>query len=231
MPKHAPRSTETPQASVVKDRRTSISYVGPRQLIAALAGTLLFGLASHANFTILLPSNTPDIFLPALLIPLFFGVLYGPWVGLVVGGFGFLLGDYVANYWLHDLSGNIGYLFYALTMVNRDVIGWNGFPGYLGSAMIGIIAGLTRLRIRRYNTIESLATVGVICAAATAAGIAIAVYGAVWLYRSPFYTLADATTAFFDIFVPNLLFALLALPVLLWIYDGLILRRKTTNMR
>src|ERR1700694_3725304 len=90
----------------------SIWYVGPSQVIAAILGVALYGLFIHVNLIFILPMGTLDVFLPALLIPLFFGVIFGPWVGLVVGGFGFLLGDYVANTWLHDLSWNNGYLSY-----------------------------------------------------------------------------------------------------------------------
>ena len=60
-------------------------------------------------------------------------------------------------------------------------------------------------------------------------GIAIVVYGAVWLYGSPFYTLREATSAFFNSTMPNLLFALVILPLLLWVYDLLAWRGKKTR--
>jgi energy-coupling factor transport system substrate-specific component len=231
-PDNNPHSTKTPRipqggpAPVLNNKKASLWYVGPRQIIAAILGIVLYGLLSHINLIILIPTGTLDVFLPALLIPLFFGALYGPWVGLVVGGFGFLLGDYVANVWLHDLSWNNGFLFYSSALINfRDLLGWNGVPGYLANAMIGLIAGLTRISIRRYNNLQSLATVAVICAAGMIVGIAIVVYSAVWLYRSPYYALGEATSAFFNSTFPNLLFALVVLPLLLWVYE-LIVRGK-----
>jgi len=160
-----------------------------------------------------------DVFLPSLLIPLFFGVIFGPWVGLVVGGFGFLLGDYVANMWLHDLSWNNDYLFYGSALINfRDLIGWNAVTGYLANGMIGLVAGLTRITTRRYNNLQALATVGLICAAGIAVGIVVVAYSA-GLYHSPYYRLGEATSAFFDSLLPNLLFALVVLPLLLFLYD------------
>src|ERR1700681_2851361 len=153
-----PKTTGTPRipqrggSSSLYGKSASIWYVGPSQIIAAILGVAQYGLFSHVNLILILPMGTLDVFLPALLIPLFFGVIFGPWVGLVVGGFGFLLGDYVANMWLHDLSLNNGYLFYDSALINfRDLIGWNGVGGYLSNAMIGLVAGLTRLSIRRYN--------------------------------------------------------------------------------
>jgi energy-coupling factor transport system substrate-specific component len=226
MPTNHPKSTGTariPQhgrAPSLYDRKASIWYVGPRQVIAAILGVALYGLFSHVNLIFILPLGALDVFLPALLIPLFFGVIFGPWVGLVVGGFGFLLGDYVANMWLHDLSWNNGYLFYQSALINyRDLVGWNGVAGYLVNALLGLVAGLTRLSIRRYNTAQALAMVGVVCAAGITAGTATVVYSAMWLYGSPFYTLREATTALFDTALPNLLLALVVLPLLLWVYD------------
>src|ERR1700719_475518 len=193
MPTNIPKPAGTPRlpqggrVPLPNSKKTSLWYVGPRQIIAALLGVALYGLFSHVNLIFILPLGTLDVFLPALLIPLFFGVIFGPWVGLVVGGFGFLLGDYVANMWLHDLSWNNGYLFYDSALINfRDLIGWNGVGGYLSNALIGLVAGLTRSSIRRYNTAQALATVSVVCAAGITAGTAIVVYSGVWYYGSPF---------------------------------------------
>lgn len=221
-----PRSTGTPPvpshhtSASASGKNASIWYVGPRQVIAALLGVLLYGLLSHVTLILILPMGTLDVFLPALLIPLFFGVVFGPWVGLVVGGFGFLLGDYVANTWLIDLSWTNGYLYYGSALTNfRDLIGWNGVSGYLVNALIGLVAGLTRSRIRRYHTLEALASVGIVCAAAIAVSTGLVVYSTIWLYGSPFYTWREATTALFDTALPNMLVALVLLPLLLLVYD------------
>jgi uncharacterized membrane protein len=157
-------------------------------------------------------------------------VVFGPWTGLVVGGFGFLLGDYVANLWLHDLSWTNGYLYYGSALTNfRDLIGWNGVSGYLVNALIGLVAGLTRLRIRRYNTPQALASVGITCTAVIVAGTAIVVYSAIWLYATPFYTWREATTALFDTALPNVLLALMVLPLLLLLYERLALSGNSSK--
>lgn len=235
MPTNYSSQAGTPQipsyrGSAPAGKRMSLWYVGPRQVIAAIVGMLLYGLMSHVNLILILPMGTVDVFLPALLIPLFFGVIFGPWVGLVVGGFGFLLGDYVANMWLHDLSWTNGYLFYGSALINfRDLIGWNGVSGYLVNAMIGLVAGLTRTRIRRYHTMEELAAVGIACSVGISVGTALVVYSAIWLYGSPFYSWKEATSALFDTVLPNMLVALVALPLALFFYDRLVLRGKRTS--
>src|SRR6266700_1563271 len=224
MQRSAPSQQSSPVDSSQNPEPTSIWFVGLPQVVAAILGIILYGLLSHVNLIILVPTGTLDVFLPALLIPLLFGVIYGPWVGLITGGFGFLLGDYVANLWLHDLSWGNGYLFYGSALINfRDLIGWNGFTGYLANGMIGLVAGLTQiLTRRRYNNFESLATVGVVTAAGVAVGIAIVVYSAVLVYHSQYYRAAEATMAFFDTVLPNLLFALVMLPLLLFIGDAIV---------
>ncbi len=224
--RHLSYSASSPSSS----KQAGIWYVGPRQVFAALLGVLLYGLLSHITLILILPMGTLDVFLPALLIPLFFGVVFGPWVGLAVGGFGFLLGDYVANTWLIDLSWTNGYLYYGSTLTNfRDLIGWNGVSGYLVNALIGLVAGLTRSNIWRYHTTQALANVGLACAAVITVGTALVVYSTIWLYGSPFYTWREATSALFDTALPNVLIALLALPLLLLIYDRLVLHSKQTR--
>src|ERR1051326_2758590 len=214
MPTNYPRPAGTPPipsyrgSTSASGKQENIWYVGPRRVIAAVLGVLLYGFLSHVNLILILPMGTLDVFLPALLIPLFFGVIFGPWVGLVVGGFGFLLGDYVANTWLHDLSWTNGSLSYSSELINfRDLIGWNGVSGYLVNALIGLVAGLTRSRIRRYNTVEALASIGITCAVVIAVGTAFVVYSTIWLYGSPFYTWKEATSALFDTVLPNMLVA------------------------
>ena len=236
MPTNYPGSTGSPpvpsyhRSSSASSKQAHIWYVGPRQVIAALLGVLLYGLLSHINLILILPMGTLDVFLPALLIPLFFGIIFGPWVGLVVGGFGFLLGDYVANMWLHDLSWTNGYLYYGSALINfRDLIGWNGVSGYLINALIGLVAGLTRSRVRRYNTVQALASVGIACAFAIAVGTAFVVYSTIWLYGSPFYSWKEATSALFDTVLPNMLVALTLLPLLLLLYDRLVLHGKRVS--
>ena len=229
-PAGAPRVPPSSGIPPLSRKEASLWYVGPRRVIAALLGVLLYGLLSHVNLILILPMGTLDVFLPALLIPLFFGIVFGPWVGLVVGGFGFLLGDYVANTWLHDLSWTNGYLWYGSALINfRDLIGWNTVSGYLVNAMIGLVAGLTRTQFRRYNTLEALAGVGIACAAGVIVGTAIVVYSTIWLYGSPFYTWREATSALFDTALPNVLVALVALPLLLFLYDRVVLHHKKTS--
>lgn len=201
---------------------------GLRQVFAAILGVLLYGLLSHTYVIVLLSSNSPDIFLFALLIPMLFGILFGPWVGLIVGGFGFLLGDFVANTWLLDFTWNNGFLYLGAALSNfRDLLGWNGIPGYLVNALIGIAAGFTPLFARRFNTLSGLAIAGLWATISVTLSIAIVVYSTVLIYQSPYYTFNEATVAFIDTALPNLFVTLIVLPLLLLLRDRLILRHRS----
>lgn len=200
---------------------------GPRQVLAAILGILVYGLLSHTYIIVLLSSNSPDIFLFALLIPLLFGILFGPWVGLIVGGFGFLLGDFIANTWLLDFNWNNGFLYMGGALNNfRDLLGWNGIPGYLVNALIGLAAGFTPFVTRRFNTLGGLASASLWATLSVTLGIAIVVYSTVLIYRSPYYTLSEATVAFIDTALPNLLITLIVLPLLLLLCDRIFLRHR-----
>jgi energy-coupling factor transport system substrate-specific component len=206
--------------------------IGRREVIAALAGIILYGLLSHIGLVILVSSDSLDVFLPGLVIPLLFGVIYGPWVGLIVGGFGFLLGDYIANFWLTNLFWDNGYIFFGnffgSSLANfRDLIGWNGIPGYLANALIGMVAGLAATSPRRrFNTLYALALAGILSTIAIVIATAIVDFSAILVYQTSYYRLNEATIAFFDTALPNLLVALVLLPLLLWGYDTLAWRRR-----
>jgi energy-coupling factor transport system substrate-specific component len=206
---------------------TTTWNVGRREVIAAAIGVLLYGFLSHITVVVLISSNTPDIFLPALLIPLLFGAIYGPWTGLIVGGFGFLLGDYIAGALLTNLFWSNGYIFagnlFARSLATfRDLLGWNGIPGYLANALVGMIAGMaTLVPGRRFNTIYALAGAALISSVGVVVATAIAVYSAMAIYQTPYYQVSEATLAFFDTVLPGLLVTLVLLPLLLWGFDAL----------
>jgi hypothetical protein len=100
---------------------TNIWAVGVRQIVYMALGAALYGGLSWSTNALQLPSAGNVSLRPAIVIPLFFGAVFGPWVGLFTGGIGNLLGDYVSGYGV---------------FWNWDV----------GNALLGFIAGLTLLR-------------------------------------------------------------------------------------
>lgn len=92
--------------------------IGTREVVFMAIGAALYGVLSWATNILALPSVSLVSLRPAVVIPIFFGVLFGPAVGFFTGFVGNVLGD-------------------ALT-------GWGVFPIWdLGNGLIGLVAGLS----------------------------------------------------------------------------------------
>ncbi len=104
-------------AVVEKQTASKIWSVGVRQVVYMAIGAALYAAFSVATSVIQLPSAGNVALRPAIVIPLFFGAVFGPWVGLFVGGVGNVIGDLISY---HNFYWN-----------------WD-----LGNALIGFIAGL-----------------------------------------------------------------------------------------
>lgn len=90
---------------------------GTRQVVYAAIGAALYGVFSWATNFIPLPSVGNVTFRPAVVIPAFFGVAFGPLVGFLAGGIGNVLGDFLS--------------------------GWGFFWNWsLGNGLMGLIPGL-----------------------------------------------------------------------------------------
>lgn len=91
--------------------------VGTREVVMMAIGAVLYGIFSWATNIIQLPSVSFVSLRPAVALPVFFGIAFGPVVGFFTGAVGNIIGD-------------------ALT-------GWGVFPVWdLGNGLMGLIPGL-----------------------------------------------------------------------------------------
>ena len=202
--------TEPPEAKQIgsKDSNTRVWSIGRRQIVAMLIGTLLYAGLSHfaivgGNFQ----AGILIVLLPAVIIPLFFAELFGPWVGLFIGVAGFFIGNYFPGSDLNVADDNIltGGFFQGVTLEE-----------ILGVALIGFIAGFTLLSTRgHYNSIRNIIIADVIAAIAVLLGFSLT-----GLVRADlnFFVIVQA--------VPDIIFTLVLLPIFLMIYNTIISRRK-----
>lgn len=94
-----------------------IWQVTTREVVYMAIGAALYGVLSWATNVIQLPSVSLVALRPAVVIPVFFGFVFGPVVGFFTGAVGNILGD-------------------ALT-------GWGVYPVWdLGNGLMGLIPGL-----------------------------------------------------------------------------------------
>jgi uncharacterized membrane protein len=117
--------------------------VGTREVVYMAIGAALYGVLSWATNIIQLPSVSLVSLRPAIVIPIFFGIVFGPAVGFFVGFVGNVLGD-------------------ALT-------GWGVFPIWdIGNGLIGLVAGLMIAFANRRRALDILtivvAAVGILLA-------------------------------------------------------------------
>jgi serine/threonine protein kinase len=145
----------------------------------------------------------------ALIVPLFFGAISGPWAGLLTILAGTYLGDRFADYSVSSYYG----------------VSWTW---YAGNILIGFIAGLAILKTRgRYDTGLAIVFAAATAIVAIIIGSAFAAYADIWVSGIASDT---AWSYFIKLFVPSAI-DLVLLPILLFIYNVVTsrIRRTRTN--
>lgn len=83
---------------------------GTREIVYSAIGAALYGVLSWIFNNIQLPGTTLVSFRPPVAIPIFFGIVFGPLVGLFTGAVGNIIGDLVSGYgfyWAWDLGNGV----------------------------------------------------------------------------------------------------------------------------
>jgi energy-coupling factor transport system substrate-specific component len=167
--------------------------IGVRQVVFMALGAALYGGLSYLTNILQLPATSNVSFRPGIVIPLFFGVVFGPWVGLFTGGVGNFLGDYISGYGV---------------FWNWDV----------GNGIIGLIAGLTLyFTWGRYIKVASIVTAEIFSIVAILVGIGFAAYTDIWVSK---YDFAAATGNFVPAALSDLVNGIILLPILLVAYNA-----------
>jgi energy-coupling factor transport system substrate-specific component len=172
--------------------------IGVRQVVYMALGAALYGGLSWLTNILQLPGTTNVSFRPAIVIPLFFGAVFGPWVGLFTGGIGNLIGDYISGYGVYPL--------------------WD-----IGNGIIGFIAGLAMLYTwGRYFKARAIVVAEIFSAVGIIVGIGFAAYNDIW-YSKMTPALAT-TTEFLPAALTDLVNGLILLPILLVAYNAAVRR-------
>lgn len=117
---------------------------GTREVVYAAIGAALYGVLSWATNWLQLPAVSNVALRPAIVIPIFFGVAFGPAVGFFSGFVGNVLGD--------------------------ALMGWGVFPVWdIGNGLIGLVAGLSIIFANRKRGLNvTMVVVAAIALLATA---------------------------------------------------------------
>ncbi len=189
------------------------AVVGSKRIFYITLGVLLYTFVS--NYVLLLhlqPLRANELLwiAPTLVIPIAFGVLYGFWAGLVIGGLGYFLGSYIS---IVIRSGAISSSSLGLFTLSTLHLPWYFHLGFLA---IGAIASLATLftkgcydSLRNIAIAESFGLIGIL------SGFLIAFNG-LWPHL---YTGETVLIDFTHIALPNMVLVVLVLPLVLAIHS------------
>jgi serine/threonine protein kinase len=195
------------------DEDVLLWHISKRQVSSAIVGVLLYTVLSNLALIIhLQPPGGNELLwiLPALVIPLFFGVVYGPWVGLVTGGLGYFLGNYIslAIHWHTNARSGISFL----TLASLS-LPWYFYTAFMS---IGLVAGLASLLTKgRYNSRRDFVTAEILSTFAILLAFSMA-FNNFWPHL---YTYETFWLDFTHIALPNIILVLILLPIMLLIHN------------
>jgi energy-coupling factor transport system substrate-specific component len=114
----------------MSENKTLWSF-GTREVVYAAIGAALYGVFSWITNFLALPAAGNISLRPAVSIPLFFGVAFGPLVGFFSGLVGNILGDFLS--------------------------GWGFFWNWdLGNGLMGLVPGLIYLGVKNFRDRQTI---------------------------------------------------------------------------
>lgn len=119
---------------------------GTREVVFAAIGAALYGVLSYATNLLQIPGAGNVSLRPAVAIPMFFGVAFGPIVGFLSGAIGNILSDLLSGYgfwpWW-DLGNGLMALVPGLIYLSiKDFRNWNDLLKAEGMVILGVILGM-----------------------------------------------------------------------------------------
>jgi energy-coupling factor transport system substrate-specific component len=177
--------------------KKSLWKFGTREVVYAAIGAALYGVLAFATNFMQLPSAGNVSFRPGVVIPLFFGVAFGPIVGFIAGMLGNIIGDLLS-----------GYGFW---------IWWD-----LGNGIMGLIAGLCASQITNYRETASIIKAEIYAAVGILVGMGVASISEMWMSGADLNTVIYAN--YIPAIIPNLINGLILLPILMIAYQAVISR-------
>ena len=177
--------------------KKSLWSFGTREVVFAAIGAALYGVLAFATNALQIPGAGQVSIRPAVAIPMFFGVVFGPWVGLITGFLGNVIGDLLS-----------GYGFWPWWDLGNGLLGF--FPGLIAAGLASYKAGSSILKA------EIMVIVGVLV------GIGIASVSESWVSGADWATVVGVN--FVPAVITNLLWGLILTPILMVAYDAVTAR-------
>ena len=170
---------------------------GTREVVFAALGAALYGVLSWATNMLALPAAGNIALRPAVCIPIFFGIVFGPWVGLISGLVGNVIGDALS-----------GWGFW---------IWWD-----IGNGLMGMIPGFAAQMITSYRDAKSLVIADVFAVLGVVIGIGFASLSEIFVSGIDFATAFGGY--FVPAALTNIINGIILVPILMVAYDAIVAR-------
>ena len=170
---------------------------GTREVVFAALGAALYGVLSWATNMLALPAAGNIALRPAVCIPIFFGIVFGPWVGLISGLVGNVIGDALS-----------GWGFW---------IWWD-----IGNGLMGMVPGFAAQMITSYRDAKSLVIADVFAVLGIVVGIGFASLSEIFVSGLDFATAFGGY--FVPAALTNIINGIILVPILMVAYDAIVAR-------
>ncbi len=179
------------------EEKKSLWAFGTREVVFSAIGAALYGVLSWATNVLQIPAAGNVAVRPAVAIPMFFGVAFGPWAGFISGFLGNVLGDLIS-----------GYGFWLWWDIGSGLMGF--FPGLIAAQMTDYKSGKDILKA------ELMVIVGVVV------GMGVAALSEIWVSGMDLAT--TMTINFLPAVISNLIWGLILTPILMVAYSAVVAR-------
>jgi energy-coupling factor transport system substrate-specific component len=178
-------------------QKKSLWKFGTREVVYSAIGAALYAVLAIATNWLQIPSAGNVSFRPAVAIPMFFGVAFGPIVGLIAGFLGNIISDLVAGY---------GFWFW-----------WD-----LGNGLMGLIPGLIFLSLVNYKELMTILKAELFVILGVLVGMGVAALSEMWVSGADINTVIFGN--FIPAVIPNLINGLVLVPILMIAYAAIVQR-------
>jgi energy-coupling factor transport system substrate-specific component len=174
--------------------KKSLWAFGTREVVYSAIGAALYAVLSVATNFLQIPAAANVSVRPAVAIPMFFGLAFGPWVGFLAGFVGNIISDLISGYgfWLW----------------------WD-----IGNGLMGLIPGLIYLSITDFRSISNIVKAEIMVIVGAAGGMFVAALSEIWVSGVTFAT--TMATNFLPAFISNVVNGLILVPILMIAYAAI----------
>ncbi len=174
--------------------KKSLFQFGTREVVYSAIGAALYAVLSIATNFLQIPAAANVSIRPAVAIPMFFGVAFGPWVGLLSG-----------------LVGNV---------ISDLISGYGFWPWWdIGNGLMGFIPGLIWLGIKTFRSGSDIIKAEIMVVVGAAVGMFVASVSEIWVSGTSFA--ASMATNFLPAFISNVINGLILVPILMVAYAAI----------